>query len=325
MPCARPQHITRLFVRDQHFRYAALTRAESAGRIALRNASRGASRSLAVAFARDPPDAPLSGPCRVRQCRAGIANLRGSTCQVCDPGHSTSDGESHYRPRGIRAGYFCEACGGEHGLGPDVEGRRRHPGGLEPGRVDRMTLDGRRAMLAGELDGGLQESQSDPGSPVARMDGEACDPPDPVLSAVSTLESLVAGDAREGSAGSYPGPSDGMIIDVRDEPRWYHRVLDLLAQRVPVVWCRLFSRVFRCCGAEEKLTPAPRRLLTAPTEHRDQVTPPIRSRGADIDGHDFHHRARATLVEVTAGELRARPYPARYGQQSVAGAPRQMR
>lgn len=115
-----------------------------------------------------------------------------------------------------------------------------------------------------------------------------------------------------------------MIIDVRDEPRWYHRVLDLLAQRVPVVWCGLFSRVFRCCGAEDELTPAPRRILAAPAEHRDQVTPPVRSRGADVDGHDFHQRARAALAEVTAGELRARPCPARYGQQSVAGAPQEM-
>jgi hypothetical protein len=77
-----------------------------------------------------------------------------------------------------------------------------------------------------------------------------------------------------------------MTVDVRDEPRRYYGAVDLLAQRVPVVWRRLFSRVFRCCGAEEELTPAPRRVLAAPAEHRDQVIPPIRSRGTDIDGHD---------------------------------------
>jgi hypothetical protein len=86
-----------------------------------------------------------------------------------------------------------------------------------------------------------------------------------------------------------------MIIDVRDEPRWYHRALDLLIQRVPVVWCRVFSRVFRCCGTEEEteeeLTPAPRRILAAPAEHRDQVTPPIRGRETDIRRRGSGRRA----------------------------------
>jgi hypothetical protein len=121
-----------------------------------------------------------------------------------------SDGESHHRPRGIGASYFGKARGGEHGLGPGVEGRRRHPGGLEPGRVDRMTLDGPRAMLAGELDRGFQESQSDAGSPVMRTDGVAGDPPDSgVIRGEHPRESLVADDTREGSTGAYPGPSGG--------------------------------------------------------------------------------------------------------------------
>src|ERR1700739_4042831 len=103
-----------------------------------------------------------------------------------------------------------------------------------------MTLDGRRAILTGELDGGVQEGQADAGSPVLTADGEAGDPPDSgIIRGEHPRESLVAGDAREGSTGSSPGPSGGVIIDVGDEPRRYHRALDFLVQRVSVVWCRV--------------------------------------------------------------------------------------
>ena len=78
-------------------------------------------------------------------------------------------------PCGIGASYF-EARGGEHGLGSGVEGRLRHSDGLEPGHIDRMTLDGRRAILAGELDSGFQEGRSDAGWPEMTVDGEAGDP-----------------------------------------------------------------------------------------------------------------------------------------------------
>jgi catechol 2,3-dioxygenase-like lactoylglutathione lyase family enzyme len=98
-----------------------------------------------------------------------------------------------------------------------------------------------------------------------------------------------------------------MIIDVGDEPRRYHRAVDFPAQRVPVVWCRLASRVFCGCGAEEKLTPAPRRVLAPPTEHRGQVIPPVRSRGPDVDSHNFYPRASPAATKVTTGGLTARP------------------
>jgi hypothetical protein len=208
----------------------------------------------------------------------------------------------------MSAGYFRKARGGEHILGTGVKGRRRHPGCLERGHVDRMPLHGCRAMPAGELDSRFQEGQSDTGSPVTTVDGEACDPPDSgIIRGEHSRQSLVAGDTWEAGTRSYPGPSGGMTIDVRDEPRRYCRALDLLAQRVPIVWCRLFSQVFRCCGAEEELTPAPRRVPAAPAEHRDQVIPPIRSRGTDIDGHDPHHRATPAVTKVTAGEVSAHP------------------
>src|SRR5579859_4011871 len=184
-------------------------------------------------------------------------------------GRSTSHRQSHHRPRGVGASYLGEARGGEHGRGSGVEGRGRYPGGLESGRVDRMTLDGCRAVLAGELDGGSQEGGSDAGSPVLTADGEAGDPPDTgLIRGEHPRQRLAARNTREAGTGSYPGPSGGMIIDVRDEPRRYHRARDLLVQRVTVVWSRVPSRVLGCCGAEEQLTPAPRRVLAASAEYR---------------------------------------------------------
>jgi hypothetical protein len=163
-----------------------------------------------------------------------------------------------------------------------------------PRRPDDPRWPSRHA--GGRTRSGLQEGQSDARSPVMTVDGETRDPPDSgVIGGEHSRKSLAAGDTREGGTGSYPGPSGGMIIDAGDESRRYHRARDLLAQRVPIVWCRFCSRVFRCCRAEEELTPAPRRVLATPAEHRDQVTPPIRSRGTDIDGHDSHHRARPGL------------------------------
>jgi hypothetical protein len=58
--------------------------------------------------------------------------------------------------------------------------------------------------------------------------------------------------------------------------------------------------VFRCWGAEEELTPAPRRVLATPAEHRDQVLPPVRSRGTDVDGHDRTIRSHAGRLVIHA-------------------------
>jgi hypothetical protein len=99
-----------------------------------------------------------------------------------------------------------------------------------------MTLDGGRPMLAGEFDGSFQERQSDAGSPVTAVDGEARDPPDSVIIVGEhSGESLIALDARKRRTGSYPCPSGGLLIDVRDEPRRHHRTRDLLVQRVAIV------------------------------------------------------------------------------------------
>jgi hypothetical protein len=146
-------------------------------------------------------------------------------------------------------------------------------------------------MLAGELNGGFQEGQSDAGSPVTTVYGEASDPPNSsIILGEHSCQSLVALDAWERRTRSYSGPSGGIIIDIGDEPRRHVRAGDLLVQRGAVVRRRFGNRGFRCFGAEEEPAPAPRRVLAAPTKYRDQVAPAIRSRGTDIDGHNFHHR-----------------------------------
>lgn len=163
-----------------------------------------------------------------------------------------------------------------------------------------MTLDGPRAMLAGEFDGGLQEGRPDAGSPVTTVDGEARNPPGSgIILSEHFRKSLVALDARERRTGPDPGPSGGMIIDVRNEPRRHLRASDLLMQRVAIIRCHFCNRRFRCSGAEEELAPAPRRVLAASAEHCAQVAPPIRTRGTDIDEHDLHHRAKPTVTNGT--------------------------
>jgi hypothetical protein len=116
------------------------------------------------------------------------------------PAEAVSEQESHHRPGREGTAYFGEARRGEHGLGPGVEGRPGDPGGLKSGHVDRMALDGRRALLAGELDGAVQESQSDTGSPGPAVDGETRDPPNPAV--------IVGQHSGESSVSHHPGKGE---------------------------------------------------------------------------------------------------------------------
>jgi hypothetical protein len=116
-----------------------------------------------------------------------------------------------------------------------------------------MPLDGRRTMLAGKLDGGLQEGRPDAGSPVPAVDHEARHPPDSgILLIQHSGESPVAAYPGKPGAESYPGPSDRM---------GGRGVRDLLVQRVATVWWVFSSRGCRVLRAEEDLTPAPRRIF----------------------------------------------------------------
>jgi hypothetical protein len=99
-----------------------------------------------------------------------------------------------------------------------------------------MALDGRGLVLARELDSGLQESQSQAGSPVSTVNGKARDPPDSGLVGQYPGESLVGADAWERRTGPYASPSSRMTIDVRDEPGRHRRLRDLPVQRLTIIW-----------------------------------------------------------------------------------------
>ena len=112
--------------------------------------------------------------------------------------------------------------------------------------IDRMPLDGRRTMVDGKFDGGLQEGRSDAGSPVPAVDHEARHPPDSgIILIQQSRESPVAAYPGEPRAESHSGPSDRMITDVCDEPRRNRGVRDLLVQRVAIVWWQFRSGAFR--------------------------------------------------------------------------------
>jgi hypothetical protein len=74
-------------------------------------------------------------------------------------------------------------------------------------------------MLAGKLDGGLQEGRSNAGSPMPAVDHETRHPPDSGIILIQhSRESPVAAYSGKRATESYSGPSDTMIIDESDEP-----------------------------------------------------------------------------------------------------------
>lgn len=186
-----------------------------------------------------------------------------------------------------------EACLGEHCHGSGVKGRTRDTGGREGGRIDRMPLDGRRTVVAGECHGSLQQGTSNAGPPVLAIDGKTGHPPDSGIIAREHLgEGPVPADAGKRMPGSYSGPSSRAAVSVGDEPGRYHSVRDLLVQRTAIVRRHLRRQGCRWFRTQEKLAPAPRGIFTASTEHRDHVAPPISSRGLHFYGHGPHDRAR---------------------------------
>jgi hypothetical protein len=222
---------------------------------------------------------PNLDPASARQDSAP-AWKRAKTRTLC------SERQPHHRTCGIRAADLSEACGGEHRHGPSKKTRTRHPGSLEGGYIDRMPLDGRRTVIAGESNGSAQERSSDAGSPMPTIDDEAGHPPDSGIVLREHLrESPVPAHAGKRTTRPDSGPPDSVTIDIGDEPRRYRSMRDLLIQGATVVRSRAGSRGVWRVRAEEELAPAPRGIFAPPTEHGDDIAPPVSSRGLHLYGH----------------------------------------
>src|SRR5690606_29945673 len=93
----------------------------------------------------------------------------------------------------------------EEPAGADVGHGRVDPRALV---VDRVALDGGGAVLAGELDGALEQGQRDPLLPVARAHPDAPDAPD--VEVVDVGDLAVAGEGRLGP-GCDGGPAHDLV------------------------------------------------------------------------------------------------------------------
>jgi hypothetical protein len=210
----------------------------------------------------------------------GACEKRAKTMIPC------SQRQPHHRACGIRAADLGEARSGEHRHGPGKKTRTRHPGSLESGYIDRMPLDGRRTVIAGESDGSAQQRSSHAGSPMPTIDDKAGHPPDSgIVRREHLRQSPVPAHTGKRTTRPYPGPPDRMTIDIGNEPRRYRSVRHLPMQRPTVVRSRAGSRGLWRVRAEEELAPAPRRISATPTEHGDDIAPPVSSRGLHLYGH----------------------------------------
>ena len=260
----------------------------------------GARRRLNKALAPDqfrrlvagPPGTsrPCGGPLRLRARPPGFASPCVRALPSTSPrplgSHlmwSRSERSPHHWTGGCRPSDFDESCAGEQSHRACVDRGTAHFRGLQRVDIDRMALYSRSAVITSELHAGPQEGTADTGTSMVADDCETRDPPDAGIQ--------VGQQPREGSITTHagervpwpdPAPPDWSVIDVSDDTGWHVSITYLLLQCGSVVEGPGRVDLRR---AQEQLAPIPARICAAPTEHSDQVVPPLGCRGLDFDRH----------------------------------------